>query len=72
MKGRSVEMQFDSDFAPKCSEFMRFQAHLEECDSCRQEFMAEEELSRLLWQARPLYKAPTSLRDRIKQLIAEE
>lgn len=47
------------------SQVIEFRAHLEICETCRQEVEAEEELSRALHRARPLYSAPATLRDRI-------
>jgi mycothiol system anti-sigma-R factor len=46
-------------------------AHLEQCPACRQELAAEEELSRLLKRAKPLYSAPDGLRKRIQQIDGE-
>jgi mycothiol system anti-sigma-R factor len=47
------------------SQLIEFRAHLEICEACRQMVEAEEELSHLLHGSRPLYSAPTTLRDRI-------
>jgi mycothiol system anti-sigma-R factor len=47
------------------SQLIKFRAHLEICEACRQVVEAEEELSHLLHRSRPLYSAPTTLRDRI-------
>jgi mycothiol system anti-sigma-R factor len=47
------------------SQLIEFRAHLEICEACRQVVEAEEELSHLLHRSRPLYSAPTTLRDRI-------
>jgi mycothiol system anti-sigma-R factor len=49
------------------SQVTEFRAHLEICEACRQVVEAEEELSQLLHRSRPLYSAPTTLRDRILQ-----
>lgn len=53
------------------SQFIEFRAHLELCEACRQELEAEEELSRALRRARPLYSAPATLRDRILRATKE-
>jgi mycothiol system anti-sigma-R factor len=47
------------------SQVIEFSAHVEICEACRQMVEAEEELSHLLRRSRPLYSAPTTLRDRI-------
>jgi mycothiol system anti-sigma-R factor len=47
------------------SQLAEFHAHLEICGACSQVVEAEEELSNLLHRSRPLYAAPTTLRDRI-------
>ena len=47
------------------SQVMEFRAHLEMCEACRQAVEAEEELSHLLHRSRPLYSAPTTLRESI-------
>jgi mycothiol system anti-sigma-R factor len=47
------------------SQLTEFRTHLEICGACRQVLEAEEELSRVLHRSRPLYSAPTTLRDRI-------
>jgi mycothiol system anti-sigma-R factor len=47
------------------SQVIEFRAHLEICEACREVLEAEEELSRVLHRSRPLYSAPTTLRDRI-------
>jgi len=52
-------------------ELLQFRTHLVECGTCKQEIEAEEELSRLLHRAQPLYAAPTALRDRVLWAIAE-
>jgi mycothiol system anti-sigma-R factor len=53
------------------SEAIEIRAHLEICEACRQLFEAEQELSRLLHRSRPLYSAPTTLRDRTLRAIKE-
>ncbi len=52
-------------------ELLRFRAHLKQCEACRQEAEAEEELSCLLHRSRPLYSAPNSLRDRVLRAMGE-
>ena len=52
-------------------ELLQFRAHLKQCEACRRELEAEEELSRLLHRSRPLYSAPNSLRDRVLRAIGE-
>ncbi|WP_165419884.1 zf-HC2 domain-containing protein [Edaphobacter modestus] len=47
------------------SRAIEFRAHLEICEACRQVVEAEEELSHLLHRSRPLYSAPTTLREGI-------
>ena len=53
------------------SQFIELGAHLETCEACREVVEAEEELSQLLHRSRPLYSAPTTLRDRILQAARE-
>ena len=53
------------------SQIIEFRAHLEICGPCRQALEAEEELSRVLHQSRPLYTAPATLRDRILRTTKE-
>jgi mycothiol system anti-sigma-R factor len=53
------------------SQVIEFRAHLETCEACRQMLEAEEELSRVLHRSRPLYSAPTTLRDRILRATKE-
>jgi mycothiol system anti-sigma-R factor len=52
-------------------ELVNFHAHLKQCEICREDLAAEEELSRLLVRARPLYSAPESLRNRVLRIIGE-
>jgi mycothiol system anti-sigma-R factor len=47
------------------SQLIKFRTHLETCEVCKEVVEAEEELSQLLHRSRPLYSAPTTLRDRI-------
>ena len=53
------------------SQVIEFRAHVEICGACRQALEAEEELSRVLHQSRPLYSAPATLRDRILRTTKE-
>ena len=53
------------------SQLIEFRAHLEICEACRQVVEAEEQLSHLLHRSRPLYSAPTTLRDRILRATKE-
>jgi len=46
---------------------IEFRAHLETCEACGEVLRAEEQLSRILHRSRPLYSAPSTLRDRILQ-----
>jgi mycothiol system anti-sigma-R factor len=50
-------------------ELEEFRAHLSQCPACRQEVVAEEELSRLLKQSQPLEAAPRALRQRVAEII---
>jgi len=59
----ATELYLDKELSgPDLEEF---RAHLEECEICREELAAAEELSRLLHRSRPLYSAPDALRDRV-------
>src|SRR5882757_1203076 len=63
--GAAVQLYLDNELdGPELEEF---QAHLEECETCRAELDAGEELSRLLHGARPLYSAPEALRRQVMQ-----
>ena len=65
----TIELYLDKELSgPDLEEF---RAHLEECEACRAEFAAAEELSRLLHRSRPLYSAPDALRDRVLQITPE-
>ena len=50
-------------------ELEEFRAHLEECETCRAELEAVEELSHLLQRTRPLYAAPDALRRQVMQTV---
>jgi len=51
-------------------ELEQFEAHLKECAQCRAQLAEERVLSTALKQARPLYSAPDSLRERLAGLAA--
>ena len=62
----TIELYLDKELSgPDLEEF---QAHLEECETCRSDLAAGEELSRLLHRSRPLYSAPDALRDRVMRI----
>ncbi len=64
--GAAIELYLDKELSgPDLEEF---RAHLEECEACRADLAAAEELSRLLHQSRPLYSAPDALRDRVMRI----
>lgn len=52
-------------------ELVQFHAHLKECEICREDLTAEEELSRLFLRTRPLYAVPESLRNRVLRIVGE-
>ena len=63
--GTTIQLYLDKELSGR--ELEEFRAHLEECDACRTEIEAEEELSGLLHRSRPLYSAPDALRKRVMQ-----
>ncbi len=63
----SVNIQLYLDKELSGQDLEEFRAHLKDCVACKQELEAEEALSQLLYQSRPLYSAPDSLRDRVRQ-----
>jgi mycothiol system anti-sigma-R factor len=65
----AIQLFLDSEL--RGSRTIDFRAHLEQCPDCRQKLETEEELTRLLKRARPLYSAPVSLRKRIQQIAGE-
>jgi len=67
----SANIQLYVDKELRGQDLEEFRAHLETCAACEQELAAEEELSRLLHDTRPLYIAPQALRDRIMQASTE-
>jgi len=67
--GATIELYLDKELSGP--ELEEFRAHLEECEVCRADFETGEQLSRILHRSRPLYRAPTALRDRVLQITAE-
>ena len=67
----SANIQLYLDKELRGQDLEEFRAHLETCAACERELAAEEELSRLLHETRPLYAAPQALRDRIMQASVE-
>jgi mycothiol system anti-sigma-R factor len=63
----TIELYLDKELSGPDLE--AFQAHLEECEACRAELAAGEELSRLLHRSQPLYSAPDALRDRVMRTM---
>ena len=63
-----IQLYLDNELSNRDQEVFRL--HLEECEACRTELEAEEALSRLLHQARPLYSAPDVLRERVVRAAA--
>jgi mycothiol system anti-sigma-R factor len=64
--GATIELYLDKELSgPDLEEF---RAHLKECEACRAELAAAEELSSLLHRSRPLYSAPDALRDRVMRI----
>jgi anti-sigma factor (TIGR02949 family) len=66
--GTSIQFYLDKELSTEDQE--DFRLHLEGCEACRTELAAEEELSCLLHQTRPLYAAPDSLRERVIRAAA--
>ena len=65
--GGTIQFYLDNELSgPDLEEF---RAHLEECEVCRSELAAGEQLSGLLHRSRPLYSAPDALRKQIMQTI---
>jgi mycothiol system anti-sigma-R factor len=65
----AIRLYLDSELqGPRIIEL---RAHLEQCPDCRQVLEAEDELSRLLKRAQPLYVAPDSLIKRIQRIAAK-
>ena len=62
----AVQLYLDNELSGR--DLDEFQTHLEECEACRAEVQAGEELSRLLYRSRPLYSAPDTLRQQIMQI----
>jgi anti-sigma factor RsiW len=53
-------------------ELAEFLSHLDSCPNCRARVQAEKELSATLHRSRPLYSAPTALRDRVAAVVVED
>jgi mycothiol system anti-sigma-R factor len=62
----TIQLYLDGELNGQDLEEVR--AHLEECEACRAELEAEENLSALLHRSRPLYSAPDGLRVRVMQI----
>jgi mycothiol system anti-sigma-R factor len=67
--GANIELYLDKELSGRDLE--EFRNHLKECEACRAELEAGEELSGLLQRSRPLYSAPEALRDRVLQITAK-
>jgi mycothiol system anti-sigma-R factor len=63
--GANIQLFLDKELSGR--ELEEFRAHLEECETCRAELEAVEELSHLLHRSRPLYAAPNALRRQVMQ-----
>jgi anti-sigma factor RsiW len=63
----TVQLYLDRELSGRERE--EFLAHLEECETCRAELQAGEELSDLLYRSRPLYSAPNALRQQVMQMM---
>ena len=63
----TIQRYLDKELSGR--ELEEFRAHLEECEVCRAELAAGEQLSGLLHRSRPLYSAPDALRKQIIQTI---
>ena len=57
----------DSDL--KVHELEDFCGHVECCAACRSHLNAERGVSQMLHRSRPLYSAPTELRDRVSAIM---
>jgi mycothiol system anti-sigma-R factor len=66
--GESIQFYLDNELSNEDQE--DFRLHSEGCEACRTELAAEQELSGLLRQTRPLYSAPDSLRERVIRAAA--
>jgi anti-sigma factor (TIGR02949 family) len=65
--GTNIQLLLDKELTGQ--ELEEFRAHLEECETCRAELEAVEELSHLLHRSRPLYAAPDALRRQVTQTM---
>jgi len=59
----TIQLDLDGELSGNDLEDLR--AHLANCETCQAELEAEESLSTLLRQSRPLYRAPDALRKRV-------
>src|SRR5258708_333899 len=67
--GTNIQLFLDKELSGR--ELEEFRAHLEECETCRAEIEAAEELSHLLHRSRPLFAAPDALRRRVMQTMEQ-
>jgi len=63
--GANVQLFLDRELSGR--ELEEYRAHLEECETCRVDLEAAEELSHLLRRSRPLYSAPDALHRKVIQ-----
>jgi anti-sigma factor (TIGR02949 family) len=63
--GGNIELYLDKELTGR--ELEEFRVHLDDCETCRTELEAVEELSHLLHRSRPLYAAPDALRRQVMQ-----
>jgi anti-sigma factor RsiW len=52
-------------------ELENFEAHMRSCSSCQEQLYEEQELSRILRRAHPLYSVPAELRAQISDVLAQ-
>jgi predicted anti-sigma-YlaC factor YlaD len=64
----SIQLYFDKEVSGHDLEDLH--AHLEECEICRTELEAIEELSGLLHRSRLLYSAPDALRKQVLRTLS--
>jgi mycothiol system anti-sigma-R factor len=65
--GTNIQLFLDKELSGR--ELEEFRAHLEECENCRTDLEALEELSHFLHRSRPLYAAPDTLRRQVMQTM---
>jgi anti-sigma factor (TIGR02949 family) len=63
--GANIQLFLDRELSGR--ELEVFRVHLEDCETCRADLEAAEELSHLLRRSRPLYAAPDALRRQVMQ-----